>query len=56
VDGGTGSFGLCVDKCIEHLFEKKYIEGVRHAGGWEMNSTRLNSKKCRSHRLDSTGT
>jgi len=30
VDGGTGSFGLCVDKCIEHLFEKKYIEGVRH--------------------------
>ncbi|MEY2638236.1 MAG: hypothetical protein RLZZ194_726 [Actinomycetota bacterium] len=30
MDGGTGSFGLCVDKCIEHLFEKKYIEGVRH--------------------------
>ena len=32
MDGGTGSFGLCVDYCIEHLFENEYIEGVRHAG------------------------
>ena len=43
MDGGTGSFGLCVDKCIEHLFEKKYIEGVRHAGGLGLRPKRTES-------------